>query len=70
MLNEIEDKTNKDGHGLIDVWMSHGDKVTNLPEGFRIIASNQSTPIAGIANEEKNIYGYKFNPEVTHTPQG
>ena len=70
LLNEIEDKTNKDGHGLIDVWMSHGDKVTNLPEGFKIIASNQSTPIAGIANEEKNIYGFQFHPEVTHTPQG
>ena len=70
LLNKIQDKTNKDGHGLIDVWMSHGDKVTCLPEGFRIIASNQSTPIAGIANEEKNIYGFQFHPEVTHTPQG
>jgi len=70
LLNKIQDKTNKDGHGLIDVWMSHGDKVTDLPEGFKIIASNQSTPIAGIANEEKNIYGFQFHPEVTHTPQG
>jgi GMP synthase (glutamine-hydrolysing) len=70
LLNKIQDNTNKDGHGLIDVWMSHGDKVTDLPEGFKIIASNQSTPIAGIANESKNIYGFQFHPEVTHTPQG
>ena len=70
LLSKIQDKTNKDGHGILDVWMSHGDKVTNLPEGFKIIASNQSTPIAGIANESKNIYGFQFHPEVTHTPQG
>jgi GMP synthase (glutamine-hydrolysing) len=70
LLNEIQDKNNEDGHGLLDVWMSHGDKVTTLPDGFNIIASNQSTPIAGIANEEKNIYGFQFHPEVSHTPQG
>ena len=70
LLSKIQDKTNKDGHGLLNVWMSHGDKVTSLPAGFKIIASNQSTPIAGIANEEKNIYGFQFHPEVTHTPQG
>ena len=70
LLNKIQDKTNKDGHGLLDVWMSHGDKVTDLPEGFKVIASNQSTPVAGIANELKNIYGFQFHPEVTHTPQG
>ena len=54
----------------VPVWMSHGDKVTDLPEGFKVIASNQSTPVAGIANELKNIYGFQFHPEVTHTPQG
>ena len=70
LLDKIQDKTNKDGHGLINVWMSHGDKVTDLPDGFKIIASNQSTPVAGIANESKNIYGFQFHPEVTHTPQG
>jgi len=70
LLDKIQDKTNKDGHGLINVWMSHGDKVTDLPSGFKIIASNQSTPVAGIANESKNIYGFQFHPEVTHTPQG
>ena len=70
LLNEIQDKSNKNGHGLLDVWMSHGDKVTTLPKSFNIIASNQSTPIAGIANEDKNIYGFQFHPEVTHTKQG
>jgi len=70
LLSEIQDKINNDGHGLLDVWMSHGDKVTDLPEGFKVIASNQSTPVAGIANELKNIYGFQFHPEVTHTPQG
>ena len=70
LLNEIQDKSNKNGHGLLDVWMSHGDKVTDLPKGFNVIANNQSTPIAGIANESKNIYGLQFHPEVTHTKQG
>ena len=70
LLSNIQDKTNEEGHGLLDVWMSHGDKVTSLPSGFQIIASNKSTPIAGIANETKNIYGFQFHPEVTHTKQG
>ena len=70
LLKEIQDRSNKDGHGVLDVWMSHGDKVTVLPDGFNIIASNQSTPIAGIANELKDFYGIQFHPEVTHTTQG
>ena len=70
LLKDIQDKTNKDGHGLLDVWMSHGDKVISLPENFKIIASNKSTPIAAIANEERNFYGVQFHPEVTHTHQG
>mgnify|MGYP000023440294 FL=1 len=70
LLSKIQDKINTDGHGLLNVWMSHGDKVTELPEGFKIIASNKSTPVAGIANAAKNIYGFQFHPEVTHTPQG
>ena len=53
LLKDIQDKTNKDGHGLLDVWMSHGDKVMSLPENFKIIASNESTPIAAIADEER-----------------
>ncbi|MBI4755231.1 MAG: glutamine-hydrolyzing GMP synthase [Betaproteobacteria bacterium] len=70
LLNGIEDRRNAEGHGLLDVWMSHGDKVTELPPGFRVIASNPSTPIAGMADEERRFYGVQFHPEVTHTLKG
>ena len=70
LLNNIQDKTNSEGHGLLDVWMSHGDKVTTLPPQFKVIASNASTTIAGMMHETKNFYGVQFHPEVTHTKQG
>ena len=70
LLRDIQDATNEEGHGLLDVWMSHGDKVEALPEGFKVIASTDNAPIAGIANEEKKLYGLQFHPEVTHTKQG
>ncbi|MEJ6648988.1 MAG: glutamine-hydrolyzing GMP synthase [Burkholderiales bacterium] len=70
LLNEVSDRTNADNHGLLDVWMSHGDKVTELPKGFKVIASNESTPLAGMADETRKFYGLQFHPEVTHTPQG
>ncbi len=70
LFKDIQDKTNPDGHGLLDVWMSHGDKVEQMPDGFKIIASNSSTPIAAIADDERKIYGVQFHPEVTHTNQG
>ena len=70
LLRDIQDRTNAQGHGLIDVWMSHGDKVTALPPGFSVIASNATTPIAGMADEARNFYALQFHPEVTHTPQG
>ena len=70
LLNEISDRTNSENHGLLDVWMSHGDKVTELPEGFKAIASNESTPLAGMADETRKFYGLQFHPEVTHTAQG
>ena len=70
LLKGIEDKKNDEGHGLLDVWMSHGDKVNQLPDDFEIICSNQSTPIAGIANKSKHFYGLQFHPEVTHTKKG
>jgi GMP synthase (glutamine-hydrolysing) len=70
LLRDIQDRANDQGHGLIDVWMSHGDKVTKLPAGFKVIASNISTPIAGMADEARNFFGLQFHPEVTHTPQG
>ena len=70
LLRDIQDRCNAQGHGLIDVWMSHGDKVTKLPPGFSIIASNATTPIAGMADEARRFYALQFHPEVTHTPQG
>ena len=70
LLRDIRDATNDQGHGLLDVWMSHGDHVTELPRGFKCIASSDNAPIAGIADETRHFYGVQFHPEVTHTPQG
>ena len=70
LLTHIEDHTSAKGFGLLDVWMSHGDRVVVLPPGFSLIASSEGAPIAGIANEEKAFYGLQFHPEVTHTKQG
>jgi GMP synthase (glutamine-hydrolysing) len=70
LLDGIEDSRNADGHGLLDVWMSHGDSVTQLPEGFVVMASTPSCPIAGMADEARGFYAVQFHPEVTHTKQG
>ncbi len=70
LLEGIEDRNNAQGHGLLDVWMSHGDEVTRLPEGFKAMASNAATPIAAMADESRRLYGLQFHPEVTHTLQG
>lgn len=70
LLMDIDDRVNAEGHGLLDVWMSHGDRVAELPAGFKVIASTPSAPIAGIGNDERGIYGLQFHPEVTHTSQG
>jgi len=70
LLEGIQDRINGEKHGLLDVWMSHGDKVTALPPGFKVIASNAATPIAGMADEGRKFYGVQFHPEVTHTRQG
>jgi len=70
LLKDIQDRTNSEGHGLLDVWMSHGDKVTELPPGFKVICDNTATPIAGMADEARRFYALQFHPEVTHTPQG
>jgi GMP synthase (glutamine-hydrolysing) len=70
LLTNIEDHTTDEGYGMLDVWMSHGDRVTNMPEGFKQICSTPSAPIAGMADEERKLYGLQFHPEVTHTPQG
>jgi GMP synthase (glutamine-hydrolysing) len=70
LLREIEDQTSSEGFGLLDVWMSHGDRVEELPPGFVVIASTDSAPIAGMADESRHFYGLQFHPEVTHTRQG
>ncbi len=70
LLRDIEDHTTPEGYGLLDVWMSHGDHVTALPEGFRLMASTDAAPIAGMADPERGFYGLQFHPEVTHTTQG
>jgi GMP synthase (glutamine-hydrolysing) len=70
LLTGIKDKINTNGHGLLNVWMSHGIEVTKLPPGFELIASSENCPIAGFANQDKNYYGLQFHPEVTHTKQG
>ena len=70
LLRDISDEINSAGHGLLDVWMSHGIEVSTLPKDFNLIASTDNCPIAGFANEEKHYYGLQFHPEVTHTKQG
>ena len=70
LLRDIEDRVNDQGHGLLDVWMSHGDQVVSLPEGFKVIASTSDVPIAGMADESRGFYALQFHPEVTHTRQG
>jgi GMP synthase (glutamine-hydrolysing) len=70
LLRDIEDERTPEGHGLLDVWMSHGDKVVDMPADFKLMASTESCPIAGMANEDKHFYGVQFHPEVTHTKKG
>ncbi len=70
LFRGIEDRTNDAGHGLLDVWMSHGDKVTELPPGFKVIASTESCPVAAMADEVRKFYAVQFHPEVTHTIKG
>jgi GMP synthase (glutamine-hydrolysing) len=70
LFDGIEDFRTAEGHGMLKVWMSHGDKVTALPPGFKLMASTPSCPIAGMADEARHFYGVQFHPEVTHTLQG
>jgi GMP synthase (glutamine-hydrolysing) len=70
LLDGIEDFRTAEGHGMLKVWMSHGDKVTELPAGFRLMASTEACPVAGMADEARRFYGVQFHPEVTHTRQG
>ena len=70
LLKDIADFTTPEGEGMLNVWMSHGDKVTELPPGFKLMASTDSCPIAGMADEARRFYAVQFHPEVTHTVQG
>ncbi|MBL8287114.1 MAG: glutamine-hydrolyzing GMP synthase [Rubrivivax sp.] len=70
LLEGLQDFATPEGHGMLEVWMSHGDKVTELPGGFKLMASTPSCPIAGMADEARRFYGVQFHPEVTHTKQG
>ena len=70
LFNSIEDAVSESGKALLDVWMSHGDKVSAIPEGFVTVANTATCQFAAMANEEKRFYGVQFHPEVTHTRQG
>ena len=69
-IDGIEDHMDDDGVLALDVWMSHGDKVVSIPEGFHVVASTPSCPIAAMSDESRRFYGVQFHPEVTHTKQG
>ncbi len=70
LFKDIQDRIDGDGKNYLDVWMSHGDKVVGLPDGFKVIASNDSCPIAAMADEARGFYAVQFHPEVTHTLKG
>src|SRR5437868_9082829 len=70
LLDGIEDYRTAEGHGMLKVWMSHGDKVTEMPPGFKLMASTDACPIAAMADEQRRFYAVQFHPEVTHTLQG
>jgi GMP synthase (glutamine-hydrolysing) len=69
LFKGIEDRIAKD-HAYLDAWMSHGDRVTALPEGFKVIASTHDLPLAAMEDDQRRFYGVQFHPEVTHTRQG
>jgi GMP synthase (glutamine-hydrolysing) len=70
LLVDLQDRVDPDGKAWLDVWMSHGDRVVELPPGFKVICDNAATPVAGMADEQRRFYGVQFHPEVTHTLQG
>ena len=70
LLDGIADFTTTDGHGMLKVWMSHGDKVIEMPPGFKLMASNPACPVAAMADEARRLYAVQFHPEVNHTLQG
>ena len=70
LFKNTQDRLSEDGASLSDVWMSHGDKVSKLPTGFKVIAKNETCEIAAMADEKRRFYGVQFHPEVTHTLKG
>ncbi len=69
-LNGVEDFQTAEGHGMLKVWMSHGDKVSDMPAGFSLMASTPACAIAAMADDQRHFYGLQWHPEVTHTVQG
>jgi GMP synthase (glutamine-hydrolysing) len=70
LLGDIEDRRNGKGHSVLDVWMSHGDRVDQVPPGFTVTAATDTIPYAAMSDESRRFYGVQFHPEVTHTTQG
>ncbi|MDR5854360.1 glutamine-hydrolyzing GMP synthase [Caballeronia sp. LZ062] len=69
-LEGIEDFKTAEGESMLKVWMSHGDKVADMPAGFKLMASTPACPIAAMADDDRRFYGVQWHPEVTHTVQG
>lgn len=70
LTDGLYDRQMENGYNELDVWMSHGDKVTSIPDGFTAVGATDSCPYAIMANDDKHFYGVQFHPEVTHTLQG
>jgi len=70
LFDGLEDNRDANGRRVLDVWMSHGDRVTAVPPGFTVIAASDNAPLAAMADESRRFYGVQFHPEVTHTLQG
>ena len=70
LLDGLEDNRDAQGRRLLDVWMSHGDRVVAVPPGFKVIAASDNAPLAAMADESRGLYALQFHPEVTHTLQG
>ncbi len=70
LIDGLHDRLDADGTGLLQVWMSHGDRVSALPDGFSVLAVSENAPMAVIANLDRKFFGVQFHPEVTHTTQG
>jgi GMP synthase (glutamine-hydrolysing) len=70
LLDDLANTRDDQDRAVMDVWMSHGDRVDAAPDGFDIVATTDNAPIAAMANTERQIYGLQFHPEVTHTAAG